>query len=142
MLRQLRAFDVRELDIPPDLEHGPRINTVVWRLTRRAPYSPNAEIHTASMRGASLSLSLHSFTAFSFPPFFFFSPPPHSLLASVPLYLSPLHLSPLFSFSVPPPSPLHLFLLLFFFWKLVKVHLNREAVALCDPRLSVLIVWV
>lgn len=46
---QLRFFDVRELDIPPDLEHSPWINTVVWRLTCRALYSLNTEIHTAWM---------------------------------------------------------------------------------------------
>lgn len=50
LLQQLCVFDVRELDIPPDLEHSPRINTVVWRLTCRALYSLNAEIHTASMK--------------------------------------------------------------------------------------------
>lgn len=57
LLQQLCVFDVRELDIPPDLEHSPRINTVVWRLTCRALYSPNAEIHTASMK---VPLSLFS----------------------------------------------------------------------------------
>lgn len=57
LLQQLRVFDVGELDIPPDLEHSPRINTVVWRLTCRALYSLNAEIHTASME---VPLSLFS----------------------------------------------------------------------------------
>lgn len=57
LLQQLRVFDVGELDIPPDLEHSPRINTVVWRLTHRTLYSPNAEIHTASMEAPLSPLS-------------------------------------------------------------------------------------
>lgn len=49
LFQQLCFFDVRELDIPPDLKHSPWINTVVLRLTCRALYSLNTEIHTAWM---------------------------------------------------------------------------------------------
>ena len=90
LLRQLCVFDVGELDIPTDLEHSPRINTVVWRLTRRALYSLNAEIHTASMKvpgSLSLSLSLSS---------------PHLTLHSFAAFLPPLSLSPFLSLSLPP----------------------------------------
>ena len=62
LLQQLRVFEVRELDIPQDLEHSLRINTVVWRLTCRAPYSLNAEIHTASMTRSLFSPPHPSFT--------------------------------------------------------------------------------
>lgn len=49
LFQQLCLFDVGEMDIPPDLQLSPRINTVVWRLNRRALYSLNTEIHTASV---------------------------------------------------------------------------------------------
>lgn len=106
LLQQLRVFDVRELDIPPDLEHSPRINTVVWRLTGRALYSLNAEIHTASMKvplslsllSPLLTLLLHSSVAV-FPSFLFLSLTPAAFVtlcgaAALCLSLHPsLHLS-------------------------------------------------
>lgn len=123
LLQQLRGFDVREMDIPPDLEHSPRINTVVWRLTCRALYSLNAEIHTVSMTVplsllSSPRLSLHSFTAFF--------PPSASQIEEVCVVPQPaLSLFHSSSLSLFLSLPLVLFLGPFL---LAKVHLNRGAV--------------
>lgn len=136
LLQQLRGFDVREMDIPPDLEHSPRINTVVWRLTCRALYSLDAEIHTASM---TVPLSLLSPPLPSFIHCFFFLPlrcrlekfvsrrSLHSLSLSLPLILS---------LSLSPSCPLS--------WSLFtcKGPFEQRGCALSDLCLSVLIVWV
>lgn len=82
LLRQLYVFDAGELDIPTDLEHSPKINTVVWRLTCRAPYSLNAEIHTASMKvPRSLPLPLSPLPTSPFIHSLLFSPPPSLYLS-------------------------------------------------------------
>lgn len=135
LLQQLRVFDVRELDIPPDLEHSPRINTVVWRLTCRALYSPNAEIHTASMKvPLSLFSPLH--------------PSIHSLLS---FSLSLSHWSCFCNFawcgsmcSLPLSFPLHLSFSCPLSLSLFTCggSFEQRSCALFDLCLSVLIVWV
>lgn len=121
LLQQLWVFDVGELDIPPDLEHSPRINTVVWRLTCRALYSLNTEIHTASMKvPLSLFSPPHPSFIHCFFLFFFFLPLADlgTLCSAAACTLSP---------SIFPSSSLSLVLFLCPSL-LAKVHLNRGAV--------------